>query len=976
MGKRLNWMLSDKPANKGTSRLLRSRLAATTILAVVPFLGYGRQAYAYCDTSSSVWVCHGTETGISNISNTDAGVSTDGSLTVTSDGVQVSGDGYIQFNDSHASSITNLNGNGLDVRAYDGVEGPYAKVRITTNGTITGNNGSGIYARNLGNYNYVGDSGPFDTTIEVTGNAVITGRIVDYEDNYRPADGINALNRSGDLTITTGTNTVVRGDHNGIDAVLQGYGEVNGSLSITADGYVSGYGYDGIYARNGGVNLEITTGAESVVRGGGHGIQAINNGSGALGIEANGWVAGYSTYQSDPGDGIHAINSPNGTTLTITTGPGSTVRGDGDDGIQAWQYGDGDLTVNIHGSVTGNGEALEDYNAFGIEAVHRGSEEGVVNINVYGDGLVEGKTGGISVDTNFRNINIYNAGLVRNLSGESSDLAIETYSEDGGDTFVNNRGNLIGTVQFDAFDGKDTVDNSGFWNMAGGESDFGGSEDDTLNNGGVLVAADDSSSPETTRIHGLEFFNNNGGLISLLDGEAGDLLEMDGTNGTSYYGGNGRLAVDAALGPGIIDPVDDHLSDQLLIHGETDGATTVHVNVVAANGANIDGIPVVRIDGPTDAGTHFNLDGPLSGGFFTWDMRFDDANNWYELYTVTGNGSDEPVLGAGAFEFPAGFAATQDIWFQTINTALHRQADLRSLLQGLSVTPVADYSEPVEPTPIAGAIMAPGFWFQGFGAYVQRNDEQNGFDLDQKQTTYGGMAGFDFGTKEAFADAWLFGVFGGYIASDLKFTATDTKWKFEGPTAGAYVTYIDKAFYADATVKADFLNIKINPDQLASEADDSHSNAVNLGGLLDTGYKFGHAAFVEPQASLAVVDTEVDDVDIYGGTVKFDDDTSVRGRLGLRLGVEHTHTDNTVYSADVTGSVWENFTGGDSDVTVADTGLPDFGVSDNRQSTYGDIALGLSAANPDGWSSFVRGNYVFADDYQAWTGNAGVRFVW
>src|SRR5262249_40554437 len=160
------------------------------------------------------------------------------------------------------------------------------------------------------------------------------------------------------------------------------------------------------------------------------------------------------------------------------------------------------------------------------------------------------------------------------------------------------------------------------------------------------------------------------------------------TNGTSYYADNGHLAVDAALGQQINDPVDDHLSDQLFIHGNTDGTTTVHVNVVAANGANLDGIPVVRIDGPTDAGTHFNLDGPVSGGFFIWDIRFDDANNWYELYTVTANGSDEPVLGAGAFEFPAGFAATQDIWFQTMGTALHRQADLRSLLQGVSVTPV------------------------------------------------------------------------------------------------------------------------------------------------------------------------------------------------------------------------------------------------------------------------------------------------
>ncbi len=987
MAKPLNWMLSDTPRKRATSRLLRSRLAATTILAVVPFLGYGRQAYAVCNYSPfPTLVCSGTETGVVN-DNTNAAVETAApSLTVTTDGVRVTGEGFIQFNDSHASSITNLDGDGLYVRAYDGLEGLYAKIQVTTNGTITGNNGSGIFARNDVDHNYVSENGPYDTNIEITGNAVITGR-VDPNAEFHIADGIHAFSRAGNLNITTGADTLVRGDHNGIDAVLQGYGEDNGSLSIMADGYVSGYGYDGIYARNGGINLEITTGAQSVVRGGGHGIQARNYGSGELNIEANGYVAGYSTNEYDPGDGIYARNF--GTTLTITTGSGSIVRGDGDDGIDAAQFGDGDLTVNVHGSVTGRGEAFEDYDAFGIDAVHRGYD-GVVNINVFGDGLVQGKTGGIGVYTNFRDINIDNAGLVRNLSGESFDLAIRTFSEDG-DTFVDNQGNLIGTVHFEAFSGKDTVDNSGFWNMAGGDSDFGGSFEDEVLNTGVFVAADDSSTLETTRIFRLETFTNEGGLISLVDGQRGDTLVLTdesvldfepGVGGGSliYVGNNGHLAVDAALGPGS-NPATDHLSDELLIRGSTEGTTTVHVNVVAANGANIEGIPVVRVEGASSPSTgegHFVLDGPLSGGFFTWGMRFDEAENWHELYTLTTNpdGTGAPVLGAGAFEFPAGFAATQDIWWQTIGTVLHRQADLRPLLQGVGVTPVADYSEPVEPTPIATAIMAPGFWFKGFGAYIERDDEENGFDLNQKQTIYGGMAGFDFGTKEAFANAWLFGVFGGYIDSDLKFKATDTKWNMQGPTVGAYVTYLDHAFYADATVKADFLDIDIDPDDLASDADDSNTDAVNVGGRLDTGYRFGYSAFLEPQASLAVVHSEIDDVEIYGGNVEFDDDTSVRGRLGLRAGVDHTQPDATVLSADVTASVWEVLAGGDLDVSVVDTGVPEFGVSADQGSTFGDVAVGLSAANPDGWSTFVRGNYVFADDYEAWTGNAGVRFVW
>ncbi|WP_119271510.1 autotransporter domain-containing protein [Taklimakanibacter deserti] len=1016
MGKPLNWMLSDTPARKATSRLLRSRLAATTILAVVPFLGYGRQAYAYCTSGSATIVCSGTETFIDH-NDTDAAVETaPPSLTVTEGGVRVTGEGLIQFLDDNASSITNLDGHGLEVIADDGLEPPpVGRINVFANGTaITAIEGSGIYTRNFG-------SG--ETTIMVTGDALITGTTSDTEFPYPVADGINAYNRGTDLTITTDANTIVRGAHNGIDAVNLGFAydpaEDGSDLTINANGIVYGYGYDAIYARNGyngGIvagDLTITTGALSVVKGAGHGIQALNYGDGELRIEANGIVGGYAqgAYQ---GDGIHASNSWNGKALTITTGPGSTVRGEGDDGIDARQNANWDLTIDVNGSVTGVGNTYEDYPAFGIAATHGGDvfEDGVVDITVGGGGLVQGETGGIGVWSTARDISIYNAGMVRNLSGESHDLAIITNAEayfcdyycyyvGSGNTHVDNRANLIGTVRFEAAEGNDTLDNHGFWNMAGGDSDFGGQEDydllnydiqyqgggyDVVNNTGTLVAADDSSNPETSRIFNLEKFNNDGGLISLLDGDHDDTLVLTsqtqfdfengiGTPALAYTGTNGRLAVDANLGQGN-DPETDHLSDELFVIGSTAGTTTVHVNVVGANGANLVGIPVVRIVGTQSAEDQFNLAGPINGGFFVWDMRFDPLNNWHELYTVTENpdGSGDPVVGPGAFEFPAGFGATQDIWFQTIGTVLQRQADLRPLLQGLGVTPVADYSEPVEPTPIAGAIMAPGFWFKGFGTYIDLDDEENGYDLDRKQTIYGGMAGFDFGTKEAFGDAWLFGVFGGYVGSDLDFKATNTEWDFQGPMVGAYVTYLDQAFYADATVRVDFLDIDIDPQDLGG--DDSDTDAVNVGGRLDTGYKFGHTAYIEPQASLAVVYTEIDDVDVFGGTVEFDDDTSVRGRLGLRFGVDHTHTDATVYSADVTASVWQTLTGGDSDVTIVDTGVPDFGASDDQSSTFGDISLGLGVANPDGWSSFVRGNYLFADDYEAFTGNAGVRFVW
>ena len=89
--------------------------------------------------------------------------------------------------------------------------------------------------------------------------------------------------------------------------------------------------------------------------------------------------------------------------------------------------------------------------------------------------------------------------------------------------------------------------------------------------------------------------------------------------------------------------------------------------------------------------------------------------------------------------------------------------------------------------------------------------------------------------------------------------------------------------------------------------DDDVDTCRNLSDiLLDLGYRFDFegGAFAEPQASLAVVNTQTDDIDnIFGGSVKFDDETSVRGRLGLRLGYDYEGSDGIIYTPDVTASV-------------------------------------------------------------------------
>jgi autotransporter family porin len=751
-----------------------------------------------------------------------------------------------------------------------------------------------------------------ELVIDINGTSSVSG----------PGVGIDVSgNTTALIKIDTEVDTTVSGIRvnvfNYIDVVIDAQGTVAGTDNgIRVDFGNFGYG-----------DVQITTGTKSVT-GSSIGINAANHSGDTVITTGTGAVTG-------GGYGIYGF----GNNTTITTG--GNVTG-GTSGIHV--FADGDhlkITTAANTLISGTG-ALSD----GIHAEANSGADLTINNNAHVQGVGEGIDAESSTGTTINNTGLITAGSLRAINAKGPGAAI-----------INNSGTVLGLVDL-------TAQGDTFNNLAGavfearGTSVFGAGTDE-LANAGTLHAAFDPTTLEITGLTGLETFNNNGGVISLVDGQAGDSFSMssDVPNAVAYAGTNGRLAVDADLGPA-------GTADFLKIQGTTDGKTFVHVNILTVTGANTSGIPVVLLnDFNSSAEEDFDLDGPLNAGFFAWDLKYVPVEDAHKLYTSG--------IGVGSYEFAAGITGAQEIWQQTSGTILQRQADLRALL-GTGVTPVADYAEPVEPTPVAS--ITPGFWFKGTGAYIDRDDEEDGFTLDRRQTIWGGMAGFDFGTQDV-GDALIFGVFAGYLSSDLKFRSTDTKWNYEGPTVGAYATYLDHGLYLDTTVKVDFLDIDIDPEDLAPLADDTDSDATNIGGRIDAGYKFGQAFFIEPQATLAVVHTEIDDVEIFGGTVEFKDETNIKGRLGLRLGHEMTASSGVIYSGDVTASVWEDFSGG-NDVTIVDSGLPDFGVSDNSGDTTGDVALGLSALAPGGWSGFLRANYLFASDYEAVTGNAGLRYAW
>lgn len=916
----------------------RRHLALTTILTVAPFLGYGRQAYAGCDpTGPSAFLCSGdssVNTATIDIAADDADVATAPGFAVDApdgNGISITGDGDLKFTDANRSTIAAYD-IGLNVRSGEYGEEPVTgSVTIVTNGDITGGN-RGIDARN---YN----SGDVAITVEGTVTALA-------------GTGIRAMNSSAgeNLTIVTSVGSEVFGKMNddyvggnGISARNYGRGDVD----ITVNGDVTSEYYHGIYAYNSynsSGDLKITVGAESTVVADYNGIDAGNYGTGNLDIAVDGKVV--SEYGLA---GVVAFNRDEGGDLTIATGAGSVITGQ-NRGIMAKQYGHGDLEIVASGEVTGSefGSGIYSYN----------TGAGETRITIGATGLAQGARAGIEAgSSDDQAIAIVNNGTIRNIDGLTTSWAIEI---DRGPTTISNNSLILGTIQFDEEVGSgDIVNNNGTWNFARGTSTFGSGED-TLNNRGMLIAAADVESDETTTIDALEIVNN-AGAISLSDGQVGDTLEISGD--VRFNGTGGSLVVDAELAEG-------GTSDMLVIDGTVSGVTRVSVKAIGAIRSNTEGIAVVQVNGEPSDG-EFKLDaGSRNTGFFAWDMRLDDSEGTiFEIYS-TG-------LGNGAYEFAAGITATQDVWYQSVGTLLQRQADLRATIAGTQVTPVADFAEAVAPT-AAGKAM-PGFWFKALGAYLKRDVEEDGLDLDRTQTVYGGLAGLDVGMDLAGpGETMLFGLFGGYLVSDLEFKSTNTKWDYEGLSVGAYATYLNEAFYADLTVKADFLSIDIDADDLAPGAGEADTQGLNIGGQLDAGYKIGldHGLFVEPQASLALLHTEIDDVDeILGGAVEFDNETSVRGRLGARLGHEFTDSNALVYASDVTGSVWQEFNGSNNTTIFA----PDFavtGVSDDTVATFGDVSVGFSVASPEGWSSFLRGSWQFAEDFDALSANAGLRYAW
>ena len=605
----------------------------------------------------------------------------------------------------------------------------------------------------------------------------------------------------------------------------------------------------------------------------------------------------------------------------------------------------------------------------------------------------------------------------------------------GGDNTINNTGYMNGAMLLASSTGSNTINNSfgsgGVWNLSG-LSVFTALGDNVINNNGgatinslglsTLTFIDGGTSavnntgtinvtnldgiPGLTTFLGLDNFNNAGGLLNMSNGISsygifplpppfpalnsygngiGDITITTG----NFNGGKGsELGIDAFLrGPGA-----DSSSDLLLVGGSVNGTTKLLVNDTnpGPGAYNPTGILFAHADGKNPGS--FFLPQPIDKGFFNYDVyklpsaldpQLSGANDWVLASTPNER----------AFELPKLITGAQTIWYESSGAWLDRTADLRRqegfgceaapvvpvTLQPLKVGPSYD-DKAMAPAPCVQQRW--GVWARGFGGDFNRNDTNSTTLFGVKQTLNGDYdqnlwgieGGADFVLMRTISGygALFAGVLGGYVNSQMDFDATNDQAEFKGGTVGGYLTYLAGGWYNDVLFKADLLNVDYTTTfQSSKVSPDSNSFGIRY----DTGYRFnlGQGFFVDPQGTIAWVNTDMDNFKLFNTPVNFSNGDSVRGSLGGRVGY------SWLWGASVVepffdGKVWQEFEG-DNKVALTSGGHK-LTFKDQVDQTWGELGGGVNVFTGANSSIFVKADALVGGSLDGFNVRGGGRLAW
>jgi outer membrane autotransporter protein len=926
-------------------------------------------------------------------------------------------------------SVTGQAGNGLDLASEGGL------ITVNSVGTITGMTGNGILADagsgdvSIQGVGLVGGvTGTGDFGISASGGTVDIGGSTVIGDVSGTLAGISVVSTDpGDVIINTSAGTATGGT-NGIIASAVGEGDV----SITAADVSSSAGI-GIFGESlgGGITIDALAGA---VTGANAGIAAMQMGTGDLTIAAANVtaVAGNAIHAVTGADGGSvAVDSSAGTAMGSTNGVYVQHAGSGDlviaagdaigglNGILTQHTGAGGQTIGVQNAtgMTGSGVAASSDGdglsisvtgmayglVSGVDARHEGSgnleitvvdavganDSGIFARNssnsmagadliINSTGTVEGETGidaenngtgdtviiavdvtgvdGVALDVsngegagdvslaltgtvvgNEAAIVVDNAGTgatTITTSGMIAATSGEAIRVTGAGANVTNSGAVVGFVNFG--DGDDAFINDGDFG-AGGDSAFGGGSNSFVNNGLFAVT---STGP--VAFTGLGSFTNTG-MLSLVDGQIGNNLVLSGDfNGT----GSSMLGIDLSFA--------DELADVLTIEGAATGSTIVGINALAApSSLMFSDILIVDAGEGSEAGAFALEGGRQSIGLLNFEVAFDAALNDYFIVSAL---AEEGLQTTNFAEGVRNLAA------QSFDTWSSQLASLRAGT-GTGVSNLSGNGDNMTRV-----------WFTASASDVSRDRVEtftSGMsttvvDLSYDQDFFGFQGGVDFGNE-----VLRYGLTGGYLSSQYSFVSSSDRINYNVFNVGAYVALDTGPFFANALVKYDTIDGDI---QGGSGVLDGDADGSTFGARVEVGALIGDHSdlFLEPSFALSWTNTSLDDLTTVQGDFAFDEDTSLIGRFGARVGKGFDLNDTGAFVY-LGGFYISEFQGEDT------VGFSSNGSSEQFTARpfgdFGEARAGIAIGDDDSKiSGGFEGHVLFGDDFEGFGGSVNLRF--
>jgi autotransporter family porin len=934
-----------------------------------------------------------------------------GNVTVTADG-KVTGnwaginswtlDGNVSVTTGVASEIVakGVEGNGIQAGAgREELAGSGGNVTVVSNGKVTGGH-RGIDAfTDLGNSNVTvgagaivegsSDRGASVGTRSGTARATIDGKVTGA------SDGVAVFSDDGNISVVTGAASEIIAKSDDGDGIQAGAGlsEMAGSggdVTVVANGKVTG-GHRGIEAYTESGKVDVNVGAGALVEG------RLDRGAsvGATSGMANATIAGKVKGKTD-GVAVYSDDIGDATAVLAST---TIVEGVTGSGVDVYSQ-DGDALVVADGKIKGgqNGviansatasakvevasssaEITAENEGHGIAVFAKADATAIVNGTVKGDangvavsahnnalvknaGKIVGDGQGVHMSAyGKRDLINQSSGFILNSSGLFDAAAVEVVNfadEDIVAANVLNDGRIDGRINAYTFA---NITNVGVWNTLGYSNADNGA---VINSGTINAAHAGSNVAESTELNSYTFANS--GLISLIDSLVGsgnkdnDELVIAGN-----YAGGGSIGLNAYL-----DSSATSSADTVYFGGDVTGSTVLRVVNTNANGgalideANGDGIILAIVAGDVQANA-FALEGDvISTGLFDYYLLKDTVSGEdgemasFELFSRPNNGS--------AAEAPVVSAAVESVVQSGINPWLDRQLDLRSSVAGGPTITAAADTGPSETSHMGT------FWMEGIGGRVDHSGTSRfnnvNVDVGFKQSLYGLTGGADFGQRLSSGGTMLFGVFGSYVTSDIKFAARTNGMKMNGYSVGGYATLMQSNFFASAMVKGDFLDLSHSVGAASGSTD-----VTSFAFRGDAGYthKMGNLS-IEPLATVVVQNTGIDGYSVGLATFAGSDSEQLAIAGGLRGTVK---MDGAAFT--LTGRVWKDLSDDDQvDVSFGSAPSSSAVSSGVFGGVYSEIAASGAFSLTDQVSVYGGGTVKFDSDTTAKSAFGGVNFSW